>query len=60
MTEKLASPIPPESVTFQEALSFWLKLGVISFGGPAAQIAMMHLELVEKRRWISEQRFLHV
>ena len=38
---------------------FWLKLGFISFGGPAGQIALMHQELVERRRWISEQRFLH-
>ncbi|MGH3065716.1 MAG: chromate efflux transporter [Gaiellaceae bacterium] len=41
------------------ALRFWLKLGMISFGGPAGQIAIMHDELVEKRRWISERRFLH-
>src|SRR5262245_3378791 len=45
--------------TFKEALRFWLKLGFISFGGPSGQIAIMHVELVEKRRWISEARFLH-
>jgi len=49
----------PESVPFLEALIYWLKLGFISFGGPAGQISMMHQELVEKRRWISEHRFLH-
>lgn len=43
----------------REAFLFWLKLGFISFGGPAGQIAIMHQELVEKRRWISERRFLH-
>src|SRR5689334_12666381 len=42
-----------------EALRFWLKLGCISFGGPAGQIAIMHDELVERRRWITERRFLH-
>lgn len=46
-------------VSFREALGFWVKLGFISFGGPAGQIAIMHRELVEKRRWISEERFLH-
>ena len=46
-------------VTFAEALKFWLKLGFISFGGPAGQIAIMHRELVEQKRWISERRFLH-
>ena len=48
-----------QSVTFREALRFWLKLGFISFGGPAGQIAIMHRELVERHRWISERRFLH-
>ncbi|MEO8279663.1 MAG: chromate efflux transporter [Ideonella sp.] len=46
-------------VDFAVALRFWLKLGFISFGGPAGQIAIMHAELVERRRWISEKRFLH-
>ena len=46
-------------VSFAEAFRFWLKLGFISFGGPTGQIAIMHQELVERRRWISEKRFLH-
>lgn len=50
---------PPGPVSFRQALWFWLKLGFISFGGPAGQIAIMHTELVERRRWISERRFLH-
>lgn len=49
----------PASVTFFEAFCFWLKLGFISFGGPAGQIAIMHQELVENKRWLSERRFLH-
>ncbi len=49
----------PDPVSFTEAFIYWLKLGFISFGGPAGQISMMHQELVEKRRWISEHRFLH-
>ncbi|MCP4074894.1 MAG: chromate efflux transporter [Gammaproteobacteria bacterium] len=49
----------PDPVSFGEAFIYWLKLGFISFGGPAGQISMMHQELVEKRRWISEHRFLH-
>lgn len=48
-----------ESISFKEAFLFWLKLGFISFGGPAGQISIMHQELVEKRKWISENRFLH-
>src|SRR6478735_9243150 len=54
-----ATPPPPAEVTFREAFAYWLKLGFISFGGPAGQIALMHRELVERRKWISEQRFLH-
>lgn len=49
----------PDHVSFGEAFRFWLKLGFISFGGPTGQIAIMHQELVERRRWISEGRFLH-
>jgi chromate transporter len=49
----------PRHVPFAEALRFWVKLGFISFGGPAGQIAIMHRELVERRRWIGEERFLH-
>ncbi len=49
----------PAPVTLRQAFWYWFKLGFISFGGPAGQIALMHSELVERRRWISEQRFLH-
>ena len=54
--------VSPESgghLSFGEAFRFWLKLGFISFGGPTGQIAVMHTELVEKKKWISEARFLH-
>jgi len=54
-----AATEPPAPVTRKEAFRYWLKLGFISFGGPAGQIAIMHEELVERRRWISENRFLH-
>lgn len=50
---------PPAAISFGEAFRFWLKLGFISFGGPAGQIAIMHDELVVRKRWISERRFLH-
>ncbi len=49
----------PQAVSFWQALKFWFKLGFISFGGPAGQIAIMHEELVVTRRWLSEKRFLH-
>src|SRR5207249_2066603 len=45
--------------SFREAFRFWLKLGLISFGGPTGQIAIMQTELVERKRWISQSRFLH-
>jgi len=51
--------MPPAKTTFTEALRFWLKLGFISFGGPAGQIAIMHTEVVERKRWVDEGRFLH-
>jgi chromate transporter len=54
--KRLAAPQRP---SFAEALRFWFKLGWISFGGTAAHLAIMHDELVEKRRWISNGRFLH-
>lgn len=56
LPEKNSLPAP---VSFWSAFLFWLKLGFISFGGPAGQIAIMHQELVERRRWLSEARFLH-
>ena len=49
----------PTAPTFRQAFWYWLKLGFVSFGGPAGQIAIMHHDLVEKKRWISEKRFLH-
>jgi len=52
-------PDTTKTISFAEAVRFWLKLGFISFGGPAGQISVMHQELVERKRWISERRFLH-
>lgn len=51
--------VPPPHPSFNEALRFWLKLGFISFGGPVGQVAIMHEYLVEKKKWISEKRFMH-
>ena len=48
-----------DTVSLRDAFYYWLKLGFISFGGPTGQIAIMHHDLVEKKRWISERRFLH-
>ena len=59
VSSSLGETPPPAPVSFAQASLFWLKLGFVSFGGPAGQIAIMHTELVERRRWISEQRFLH-
>ena len=56
LPENTDAPITP---SFKEAFRYWLKLGFLSFGGPAGQIAIMHHDLVEKKRWISEKRFLH-
>ena len=56
-SESLATP--PQPVSLGTAFWYWLKLGFISFGGPAGQISIMHQDLVEKKRWISERRYLH-
>ncbi|WNL44710.1 chromate efflux transporter [Dyella sp. BiH032] len=53
------TPPPTDALPFREAIRVWAKIGLLSFGGPAGQIAVMHRELVEKRRWISDARFLH-
>ena len=62
MTETTSASLPklaPAAVSLYQAFRYWLKLGFISFGGPAGQIAIMHHDLVEQKRWISERRFLH-
>src|ERR671918_339803 len=61
-----SSPVVPQesslshTVSFREALKVWTKIALLSFGGPAGQIAVMHRILVEEKRWVSEDRFLHV
>ncbi|MBC7756119.1 MAG: chromate efflux transporter [Bdellovibrio sp.] len=57
--EKASEETAPNAPTLTQAFWYWLKLGLISFGGPAGQIAIMHKDLVEDKRWISEKRFLH-
>ncbi len=59
MNNPAPSPDRAQPVTLGQAFWYWLKLGFISFGGPAGQIAIMHQDLVEKKRWISERRYLH-
>jgi chromate transporter len=59
MTKAPDNALSPAPVSFVQALKFWLWLGCVSFGGPAGQIALMHEELVVRRRWISEKRYLH-
>lgn len=58
-TNEGAATAAPATPTLAEATRVWLKIGLLSFGGPAGQIALMHKELVEDRRWIGERRFLH-
>ena len=53
------NPVIPDRVPFREALRVWATIGFLSFGGPAGQIALMHQELVDRRKWIDEERFLH-
>ena len=59
LTLDTAQDAVPPHPAFREALGVWARIGFLSFGGPAGQIAIMHEELVERRRWISESRFLH-
>ena len=59
VTAEAASPLRPEPVTLGQAFWVWLRIAMLSFGGPAGQIAVMHRILVDEKRWIGEQRFLH-
>jgi chromate transporter len=61
MADTISAPVstPAQRIPFFEAVRVWAKIGFLSFGGPAGQIALMHRELVERRRWISESRYLH-
>ncbi len=58
-TTEAAVPARPEPVTLRQAFWVWLRIAMLSFGGPAGQIAVMHRILVDEKRWIGEQRFLH-
>jgi chromate transporter len=58
-SEPRGTPASPRHVNFREAFRYWVRLGFISFGGPAGQIAIMQRDLVDRRRWISQERFLH-
>jgi chromate transporter len=59
IANRASAEAPPPLPTRTEVFRYWLRLGFISFGGPAGQIAIMHRELVDEKRWISERRFLH-
>jgi chromate transporter len=59
MTDLAMSKTRSAMPSFGEALAVWAKIGLINFGGPAGQIALMHRVLVDEKRWIGEQRFLH-
>lgn len=59
VTAEAAIPARPEPVTLGQAFWVWLRIAMLSFGGPAGQIAVMHRILVDEKRWIGEQRFLH-
>ncbi|MBY0510563.1 MAG: chromate transporter, partial [Rhodospirillaceae bacterium] len=58
-TEHNQTTLESHAVTLRDAIRVWARIGILSFGGPAGQIALMHRELVEERRWISDGRFLH-
>jgi chromate transporter len=59
VAQRADPPSQSQGVPFREAARFWVKLGFINFGGPTGQIAIMHDEIVERRRWITNGRFLH-
>src|SRR6195952_444493 len=59
MNEATESALVTRMPSFATALRVWLKIGLLSFGGPAGQIAMLHREVVDERNWISDRRFLH-
>jgi len=54
-----STSMPEHGISFADAVRVWLKIALLSFGGPAGQIAIMHRILVDEKRWISERRFLH-